>query len=166
MEVIRSITTTSIIELSCWCRRLHREQSKKADVVNRFAIGLYQLDGWWSWAGQDDTVNESLAAAVVHWLTVMEVLDLRIESRCACNEFDMWTWNSFDTSFVLHSICAAQKHIFYNSQRGVTQRGSRYDPKILEGVLGDLCVHCLSNIPQGKRSDAIYAATDIMTRRL
>jgi len=151
--MLRSIETTELPVLQEYCRQLEEFQQAigipPASPLERHCIAFYQLAGAIGWRNTD-CEYESYASAIIHWIVVMESLDLRIE-------------HFMDRD--LHASRATQM-LLYCKQAGKTERSKRYDAIQLEHDLGILCVRCLMAIPTDLRAKAFHDATTILERRV
>jgi hypothetical protein len=166
--MLRSIETTELPVLQEYCRQLEEFQQAigipPASPLERHCIAFYQLAGAIGWRNTD-CEYESYASAIIHWIVVMESLDLRIEHFM---DRDLLSAPRLQLDYrqVLFHASRATQMLLYCKQAGKTERSKRYDAIQLEHDLGILCVRCLMAIPTDLRAKAFHDATTILERRV
>src|SRR6266550_1127295 len=80
IQILAPIRSDNILELQEWVRFYDINGKYPANILERFAIGIYQIKDGMEWK---DTLNknESWCAAFIHFLTVAEKLNLPIEDK-------------------------------------------------------------------------------------
>lgn len=162
---IRSIETTDLVDLALWCRDYHRYNKYPCSFDKRFAIGFYQIYQGIVWGGLNR--YESFAAAAIHFLITLEALNLSTVNiaRDLCSEDSAYiNWEML----ILH-LSRAQQHILYRYQLEIhkgTSRSTRFNADVLAKDLSFAIDALICGIPCDSRAQAIFDATEIMTRRL
>ena len=156
LQILAPIKSDNILELQEWVSFYDKNGKYPANILERFAIGLYQIKDGMEWK---DIVNknESWCAAFIHFLTVAEKLGLPIEQEIK--------EDTLDIGFLLF-ISRAQQDIFYKHNAGKTQRSSRYNEERLTVNLGKILSICYSKVPKEERPEGFYNATSIMLGKL
>jgi hypothetical protein len=162
---IRSIETTDLVELALWCRDYHRYNKYPCSFDKRFAIGFYQIYQGIVWDGLNR--YESFAAGAIHFLITLEALDLStvdIPRNLLSEDSAYINWQTL----MLH-LSRAQQHVLYRYQLEIkkgTSRSTRFNPELLAKDLSFAIDALICAIPCDSRAQAIFDATEIMTRRL
>ncbi len=156
IQILRPIKSDNILELQEWVRNYDIHGKYPANILERFAIGLYQIQSGMEWK---DIVNknEAWCAAFIHFLTLSEKLKLPVEKEIQNN--------TLDVGFILF-ISKAQQDVFYKYNAGKTQRSSRYNSERLTVNLGRILSICYTKVPKEERPEGFYNATSIMLGKL
>lgn len=153
---LQPIMSDNILELQEWVRFYDRNGQYPANILERFAIGLYQVYQGMEWK---DIINknESWCAAFLHFLTVAEKLNLPAVEKIKDNMLDI--------GFLLF-ISKAQQDIFYKYNAGKTMRSSRYNPERLTENLVKILSICYTKVPKIERAEGFNLASSIMIGKL
>jgi hypothetical protein len=167
--ILRSIEPDSVMEIMEYCRQLEAFQVSigipPADRLERFCIGLYQVEGAINWQ-RTNCEYESYASAAIHFIVVMESLGFYTELVVPLQEISSLPRLLIDwKAFSMHASRAI-RNLFYARQAGATIRSKRYDKTVLAGDLAYLVSHCISAIPTELRKQAFYDATEILSKRV
>lgn len=168
--MIRAISTTNSHEFIEWCEEYNQRNAYPVTPYVRFGIGLYQLTGI-VWQGREPlNYAESLFAAAVHFTLTADALDLRIEAGWGdhSSNLEAWCHITADWKQVLWRCASAQQMLYYSTmaaKKGL-QRASRYKPEKLQHHLSFLALDLIKAVPPQYREPGLFAATDIMTRKL
>lgn len=149
---LRPIKSDNILELQEWVRMYDRHGKYPANILERFAIGLYQIYQGMEWKDIANK-NESWCAAFIHFLTLAEKLDLNIDGLIKEGTLDIG---------LLLFISKAQQDVFYRHNAGKTNRSSKYDSGKLAWNLGRILSVCYSKVSKEERPEGFYNATSIM----
>jgi len=152
LQILRPIKSDNILELQEWCRNYDIHGKYPANILERFAIGLYQIYQGQEWKDILNR-NESWCAAFIHFLTLAEKLNLDTESYIK--------EGTLDIGFILF-ISKAQQDVFYKHNAGKTKRSSRYDSQRLAWNMGRILSICYTKVPKEERPEGFYNATSIM----
>ena len=152
IQILRPIKTDNILELQEWCSFYDRNGKYPATILERFAIGLYQIYQGMEWKDVENR-NESWCAAFIHFLTLAERLKLPVELKLEQNPAGVG---------LLLFISKAQQDVFYKHNAGKTQRSSRYNAGKLTDNLGKILSICYNKVPREERPTGFYHATSIM----
>ena len=152
---LQPIMSDNILELQEWVRFYDRNGQYPANILERFAIGLYQVYQGMEWK---DIINknESWCAAFLHFLTLAEKLNLPAAENIEDNT---------GVGFLLY-ISKAQQDVFYKYNAGKTMRSSRYDEKRLTKNLSKILSICYSKVPSIERAEGFNLASSIMIGKL
>ncbi len=156
IQTLRPIKSDDIGKLMEWCSFYDQNGKYPATILERFAIGLYQIQSGMEWKDIANK-NEAWCAAFIHFLTLAEKLNLPVEQEIYPGTLDI--------GFLLF-ISKAQQDIFYKHNTGKTQRSSRYNPERLTVNLGRILSICYSKVPKEERLQGFYDATSIMLGKL
>ena len=152
----------NLLKLQEWCRWYWRNTKYPCAVDRRFAIGFYQIFQGIDWK-KSDSAWESNMAAVIHFLTVGEMLELDIESYVQNNFMKLEHEKKLLYKQVLRELSFAQSMVIYGTNKKGIKRNSRYNPDKLARSLGFVIEELISVIPINKRKQAIETAQQIMT---
>ncbi len=154
IAILTPIRSDNILQLQEWCSFYDKYGKYPANILERFAIGLYQIKDGMEWKDILNK-NESWCAAFIHFLTVAEKLNLSVEIKD----------NVLDIGMLLF-VSKAQQDVFYKYNSGKTQRSSRYNPERLTINLSKILSICYSKVPKEERPEGFYTATYIMLGKL
>lgn len=157
-----------MIQIVEYCRQLEAFQVSigipRADRLERFCIGLYQIEGAINWQ-RSECEWESYASATIHFVVVMESLDFHIE-KMLDNKLDDILVMPIEWKPMMMRTSRAIRNLFYARQAGATIRSKRYDAEMLEADLSYVARQCLYAIPTTRRKQAFHDATEILAKRV
>lgn len=150
-----------------WCKDYEKRCKYPATILNRFAIGFYQIHQGMEWKDNGINKYESFAASALHFMMVAvrlelpieEFLEIRLDTLAQIND-NKWP------SVLLQHLSGAQQQLFYANKANKTGRASRYNKEKLTKRLGISIRTLIAIIPPTIRVDCFYAAARIMTKEL
>ncbi|HEX9232697.1 MAG TPA: hypothetical protein VF849_01475 [Blattabacteriaceae bacterium] len=162
IQILAPIRSDNILELQEWVRFYDINGKYPANILERFAIGIYQIKDGMEWK---DTLNknESWCAAFIHFLTVAEKLNLPIEDKISLS---LPAFGAILNENLLLNLSRAQQDIFYKYNSGKTQRSSRYNSERLTINLSKVLSICYCKVPKEERPEGFYNASSIMIGKL
>lgn len=171
-RITRPLSSTETAVVADWCREYQKKNPWPADFSKRFAIGLYQIYQGLVWdRSQPPNIAESMMAGAIHFLMVMEELDL-FWFDLLPKDLKLIETRDIECRDMLIRISRAQQHILYATQmkgkQGTvkTGRSTRYDADLLCRDLSWLVRALVAKVPSHLREQGIEDATRIMTKRL
>lgn len=166
--ILRSIDSTQLSDLLEYCRQLDNFQQSigipSNNRLDRFCIGFYQLSGAYSWRGTPCQA-ESWMSAAIHFMVVAEKSGIPLEEHIPA---DLQKLSSIGPDFQRLLAAGAEiiRQLFYAKQAKKTFRSSRYDYRVLEENLVYMTIACIKAVPAYYRSEAIFNATEILSKRV
>lgn len=166
-HTLGEVTATDIFDLMYWCKDYERRNKFPATLLNRFAIGFYQIHQGMSWKDGGINKYESYAASVLHLMMVAVRLDLPIEDyvKIGLKEYPLYLMEN-ECYHLLKNLSAAQQMLFYANKNNKTKRSSRYSPDKLNQYLSRAIFILISIIPPELRTECFEKASAIMTKEL
>lgn len=171
-RITRPLKSTETAVIADWCREYQKKNPWPADFSKRFAIGLYQIYQGLVWdKSQPPNVAESMMAGALHFIMVMEELELYWFALIPVDLLLIET-HDIECRDMLIRISRAQQHILYAAQmkgkKGTvkTGRSTRYDEALLCKDLSWLTRALIAKVPTYMREQGIEDATNIMTKRI
>lgn len=165
--ILGPVYPTNIFDIFWWCKDYEERNKFPATILNRFAIGFYQISQGIAWKDGGRNKYESYAAAALHFCMVAVRLELPVDDNMEIKLKD------FPVKFIEHSavellynLSAAQQQLFYASPSNKTQRASRYNKDKLARCLGEAIIILIGLIPVEYRSDCFELSSTIMTKGL
>lgn len=157
----------TIFDLMAWCRDYNRYNKFPATVLNRFAIGFYQIHQGISWKDNGKNKFESFAASVLHLCMIAETMNLAIEDYLMLNLDNFGRPSVIETSLdLLTNLSATQQQLFYGNPENKTKRKSRYNEVLLTKYLSTSIDILISWIPVAYRKECFNLASKIMIKEL
>jgi hypothetical protein len=150
-----------------WAGNYHRQNVYPRTVIERFAIGVYQI-----YQGSKYHHNagyEAYAAASIHFIGAARMLKgddsalLLLPPMIADVRF---IGRALATEPILLNMAKAQQMVVYSVVYTGTHRESRFKPARLGTALARLVEALYGCIPVEQRADAQWDAMDIMSGRL
>lgn len=170
-RITRPLSSTETAVVADWCREYQKKNPWPADFSKRFAIGVYQIYQGLVWDQQPPNIAESMMAGALHFIMVMEELELFWFDLLPT---DLKLINTRDLEYrdMLIKLSRAQQHILYAAQmkgkQGTvkTGRSTRYDAGLLCRDLSWLVRALVGKVPSHLREQGIEDATIIMTKKV
>ena len=166
--MIRAGQHETFVDLCLWVRewvRLHPNADLCKSVMERFAIGIYQIYQALDWKGTH-CAYESWAAAAIHFIATAELFDVGVENHLPmklAGKVDVFP----DDAKLLWHISRAQQYVFYGYLGKKTKRSERRANKaVLTDALGELVRHTVCRIPSPRRSEAFELAEEVICNAL
>ncbi len=160
LQILAPIKSDNIGELMEWVSFYDKNGKYPANILERFAIGLYQIQSGMQWKDILNK-NEAWCAAFIHFLVVAEKLDLHVE-----NEINIDKLYYISPQELLLLISKAQQDVFYKHNSGKTLRSSRYNPKRLTENISKILIALIYGIEKEELKEGFYNATSIMIGKL
>lgn len=167
-SLLREVCADNIFDLMWWCKYYEEQNKFPATILNRFAIGFYQIHQGMLW--KDGGVNkyESYAAAILHFIMVAVRLNLPIDEQLEISfkEYGSKFIHSSAEDLLCKLSCCQQQLIYGCNTANKTKRKSRYDKDKLAKNLGEVIKILMEIIPAEYRIECFEKASSIMTREL
>ena len=156
---VRPESVTTILELSEWALAYHKNHPAGQGVLQRFAIGLYQIHQGMSWA-ETPSRSESYAAAAIHFCAVSELLGC---DHLHGHIFEIES-GPIDFRALLYAISQAQQHVvYYTNGEYFKGRNKRFS----QNAAGCALKYCVNTMIKAicipDRAEAIDTAMRTMT---
>lgn len=160
------ILSTDLIDIQAWCLWFSRHCKHKATILNRFAIGFYQIYQGIEWKDRLNS-GESYCSAFLHFLMVCEELELPLEKYLMI-DLKKYPKIYIDQHAVmlLKSLSRSQQQLFYANKVNKTARKSRYNKDTLTLSMNTALSLLISLVEPEDRRACIYEASSIMTKDL
>jgi hypothetical protein len=158
--------TASLFDLQAWCRDYERRTAYPASVMNRFAIGFYQIYQGMEWK---DGLNraESYCSAFLHFLMVAERLqvptELLLPDKLSGMESTTMERSSME---LLKHLSRAQQHLVYGNNPNKTGRNKRYNLKTLSHALSEALKILMQLVDPALRKEGLHHAMKIMSGKI
>lgn len=173
-SVIRPLETEDWRAVAEWCRDYNRWNKYPVPMLQRYAIGIYQIHQAMEWT---DAMNkaESYMAAFLHFQMTMEMMEMpwlsnRIEIDFAAEKswWDLTRYVAMPLAAerTLYLISKIQQQCFYKTRMMKTQRGSRFNLKMTTDLFAELQTRLLAAVPTYLRKEGLYHASKIMSGTL
>lgn len=160
---IRPIDFFSSLEISSWCRDYIRYNKYPANIIERFAIGIYQIHQGMEWADAGNKA-ESFMSATLHFLMVGEML------KAGCYMPETIETKPLNYQRLVYLISKIQQQIFYYHKSTVKsvdgkvyQRSSRFKLRLTEQLLQELVNNLVACVPSYARQQGLFDASKIMS---
>lgn len=181
-SMIRPLETENWCEVVAWCRDYHRWNKYPVGLVQRYAIGIYQIHQAMEWRqreiakGRPELLNvaESYMAAFLHFQMTIEAMEMKwiwtlpeggarevFECDLTLYETKPMCWER-----MMYLTSKIMQQVFYKTRMMKTQRGSRFNEVMTSKLFGELQVHLISAVPSYLRKAGIYHASKIMSGTL
>jgi len=166
--MIRAAQHDKSVDLCLWVRewiRFHPNAEICNSVMERFAIGIYQIYQGLDWKGTH-CAYESWAAATIHFIATAEMFDVGVENHLPSKLSGDVGVRRDDAKLLWH-ISRAQQYVFYGYLGKKTKRSERRaSNEALADALGELVQHTLCRIPPFRRQEAFELAEEVICNAL
>lgn len=169
---MKATSSTCIASLGEWCKEYHNTNNYPVNLLERFAIGIYQISQGEKWNDNKLTYREyeSFASAAIHFICCLEYIKFPhwYLVPIYLKDYVGLDTKPIDYRTLMLEISAAQQQIFYYHKSYIQgyHRASRFNAEKLAKHLHNCVLILLGSIPSYERSKAIEQATSIMMGRL